>query len=127
MGIHAVGKAADGIGVMVEVHAGDAKEVSLVDAQDKLAGGQKDDPARIAAEMTKQLQEQVDVRYPRTDLWPGDSKLEPDDPNFGPDPVFESDPATERVFWDGSDVVERVAVVTVVYDGTEYVPYTRAL
>lgn len=116
MGIHAVGKASDGIGPKVWLHADNAKEVSVVDAQVKIVGGpnQKNDPTRIATAMTVLLQQQIDVRYPVTDLHPDD-------------PVRLADPATERVFWEGATVVERVALVTVTHDGTEYVVRTRSL
>ncbi len=129
MGIHAVGKAADGIGPKIWLHADDSVEVSLVEAQVEIVGGRtrKDDPALISVAFTTLLQAKVDVRYPRTDLWPGDTNLPVDHPNREPDPVQAADPATERVFWEGANVVERVAVVTVVHDGTEYVVHQRSL
>lgn len=128
-GPHRLGRAADGIGPKVWTHADRSKEVSVADAQVKIVGGpkQKSDPVRIAAAMTVLLQLEIDVRYPRSDLWPGDPDLELDDPNREPDPVFAADPATEHVFWDGSDVVERRGVVEVVWDGTEYVIKWRSL
>ncbi len=114
--VHKIGRAADGIGVKIWLHADNAKEVSVNDAQAMIVGGpqQKNDPTRIATAMTTLLQLEIDVRYPITDLHPDD-------------PVRIADPATERVFWDGSDVVERVSVVTVTHDGTEYVLRTRSL
>ncbi len=114
MGIHAVGKAADGIGPKVWLHADNAKEVSVTDAQVMIVGGpkQKSDPTRIAAAMTTLLQLKIDVRYPITDLHPDD-------------PVRLADPATPRVFWEGANVVERVTVVEVTHDGTDYVLSTR--
>lgn len=116
MGIHAVGKAADGIGPKVWLHADNAKEVSVIDAQVMIVGGpnQKNDPTRIAAAMTTLLQLDIDNagRYPIASLHPDD-------------PFRLADPATPRVFWDGSDVVERVTVVEVTHDGTDYVLSTR--
>lgn len=114
VGVHAVGKAADGIGPKVWLGATNAKEVSVTDAQVMIVGGprQKADPTRIAAAMTTLLQMQIDVRYPQTDLHPDD-------------PVRLADPALPYMYWDGSDVVERVTVVEVTHDGTNYVLSTR--
>lgn len=114
-----IGKAADGVGVRLYRYSdekdADAAQSTVVDAQAEITGGasRKNDPVLIAAEMTKQLQTQIDVRYPRTDLHPDD-------------PVRLADPATARVFWDGSDVVERTATIEVFHDGTQYVPRIRA-
>ncbi len=114
MGIHAVGKAADGIGPKVWLAANTAKEVSVTDARVMIVGGpnRKNDPTRIAQAMTILLQQQIDVRYPVTDLPPDD-------------PLRLADPAMPHVFWEGSDVVERATVVQVTHDGTEYVLSTR--
>ncbi len=115
-----IGKAADGIGPRLWRYSdeadGDAAQVTVTDAQVMIVGSpaMKTDPTRIAAAMTALLQLQLDIRYPITDL-------DPDDP------VRLADPATARVFWDGSDVVERPAVVTVTHDGTDYVTHIRGL
>lgn len=114
-----IGKATDGIGIRLYRYSNekdvDAAEATVSAAQAEISGGasRKNDPILIAAEMTKQLQTQIDVRYPRTDLHPDD-------------PVRLADPASARVFWDGSDVVERTATVEVSHDGTEYVPRIKA-
>lgn len=128
-----IGKAADGVGIRLYRYSDesdeDSAEVNVAETAVMIVGGpnQKSDPVRIATAMTILLQQQIDIRYPRSDLWPGDPDLELDDPNREPDPVFAADPATPRVFWDGSDVVERPAVVTVAWDGTAYVPTIRGL
>ncbi len=114
MGVHAVGKAADGLGPKVWLGANNAKEVTVTDAQAMIVGGpnRKNAPKRIAAAMTVLLQIDIDVRYPQTDLHPDD-------------PARLADPALPYMYWDGSDVVERVTVVEVTHDGTDYVLSTR--
>ncbi len=114
MGVHGVGLAADGIGPKVWLGATNPKEVTVTDAQAIITGGpkRKDDPTRIADAMITLLQLDIDVRYPQTDLHPDD-------------PARLADPALPYMYWDGSDVVERVTVVEVTHDGTDYVLSTR--
>lgn len=112
--LHKTGIATDGIGVKIWIHSDNTREVSLTTAKDAVVGTptEKDDPIRIAQEMTKRLQLEIDVRKPRKELDMLDS-----------DRMV--DPATEHTFWDGDDIVERSVIIVVTYDGEKYVPSSR--
>lgn len=111
-----IGKAADGVGPRLWRYSNeadqDAAQSTVADAQILLVGADVDNPVKIAEAMTFLLQEQLDVRYRRNTL-------------HSQDPVRRNDPATERVFWDGIEVVERATIVEVMWDGIEYITKLR--
>lgn len=115
-----VGKANDGIGPRVWRYSDepdeDAAKVEVSDAAAMVVGGpnQKSDPVRLARAMTTMMQLQLDIRRARNDPY-----------YSADDPEILSDPATERVFWDGQDIVYRSTIVEIIHDGTNYVTKLR--
>lgn len=75
---------------------------------------QRDDTGKLAERLTQELQLQMDVRQPIDSL--------PDD-----DPDKTIDPARPDLFWDRStrELVGRAVIVTVAWNGSEYIPSVR--
>ena len=106
-GPHRLGRAADGIGPKIWTHADRSKEVSVADAQVKIVGGpnRKNDPTRIAAAMTFEIQRKIDIRKTRGDP----DELIPLTDFAVNDPHRLADPGMIDYFWGDANGV-RVAI-----------------
>lgn len=90
------------------------KTVDTEATRTSLPSGQRDNPEKVAAKLTIELQRQMDVRQPINSL--------PDD-----DSDKTIDPARPDLFWDRStrELVGRSVIVTVTWNGSEYTPHVR--
>ena len=95
--------ASDGVGWRLSRSG--ASDFTVLDVERRVEGLKTQ--AKVAAQMQRDLQDEIDVRTLRSNL--------PDK-----EPTKAVDPKRPNIFWDGDEIVTRVAIVTITVRGSGY-------